>query len=190
MYCLFDPSCTFVAFSVQNSGGRPIDHVVVMRCTVSQCWFVLLRQTWCTLVSGERFVSYGFHPCLVFLQSNTKFPSSLSYVTFLTARTWNFVYAICNFLLLLFMIWCTSSDSTGLIATRTWCFLITRAILSDVPSTSGRTTRRRFAESLFCFLFEGFISCHVASLSWQEPEEEVNILLLMKVSDRDRNVKR
>ena len=28
--------------------------------------------------------------------------------------------------------------------------------------------------------------CHFASLSWQEPEEEP---LLMKVSDRDRNVK-
>jgi len=36
MYCLFDPSSTFVGFSVQNSGGRPIDHVVVMRCMVSQ----------------------------------------------------------------------------------------------------------------------------------------------------------
>ena len=47
MYCLFDPSSTFVGFSVQNSGGWPIDHVVVMRCMVSQCWFVLLRQTWC-----------------------------------------------------------------------------------------------------------------------------------------------
>jgi len=33
------------------------------------------------------------------------------------------------------------------------------------------------------------ISCHVASLSWQEPEEELIKLLLMKVSDRDRNVK-
>jgi len=54
-YCVFDPSSTFVWFSVQNSGGRPIDHVVVMRCMVSQCWFVLLRQTWCTLVSGKRF---------------------------------------------------------------------------------------------------------------------------------------
>jgi len=37
MYCLFDPSSTFVRFSVQNCGGRPIDHVVVMRCVVSQC---------------------------------------------------------------------------------------------------------------------------------------------------------
>jgi len=26
------------------------------------------------------------------------------------------------------------------------------------------------------------VSCHVASLSWQEPEEELNKLLLMKVS--------
>jgi len=59
-----------------------IDHMVIMRCMVSQCWFVLLRQTWCTLVSGKRFASYGFHLCLVFLQSSTKFPSSLSYVTF------------------------------------------------------------------------------------------------------------
>ena len=33
------------------------------------------------------------------------------------------------------------------------------------------------------------ISCHVASLSWQEPEEELNKLLLMKVSDSHRNVK-
>ena len=33
------------------------------------------------------------------------------------------------------------------------------------------------------------ISCHVTSLSWQEPEDELNRLLLMKVSNRDRNVK-
>jgi len=33
------------------------------------------------------------------------------------------------------------------------------------------------------------ISCHVASLSWQEPEEELNKLLLIKVSDRARNAK-
>ena len=33
------------------------------------------------------------------------------------------------------------------------------------------------------------ISCHTASLSWQEPEEELIKLLLMKVSDRDRNIK-
>ena len=33
------------------------------------------------------------------------------------------------------------------------------------------------------------ISCHVVSLSWQELEEELNKLLMMKVSDRDRNVK-
>jgi len=33
------------------------------------------------------------------------------------------------------------------------------------------------------------ISCDVTSLSWQEPEEELNKLLLMKVSGRDRNVK-
>ena len=31
------------------------------------------------------------------------------------------------------------------------------------------------------------ISCHVTSLSWQEPEE-LNKLLLIKVSGRDRNV--
>ena len=37
VHCLFDPSCAFVSFSVQNSGGRPIDHVVLMRCMVSQC---------------------------------------------------------------------------------------------------------------------------------------------------------
>jgi len=91
MYCLFDPSSTFVRFSVQNSGVRPIDHVVIMRCMVSQCRFVQLRQTWCTLVSGKRFASYGFHLCLVFLQSSTKFPPRLSYVTFLTACTWNFM---------------------------------------------------------------------------------------------------
>jgi len=29
----------------------------------------------------------------------------------------------------------------------------------------------------------------VASLSWQDPEEELIILLLMKVSDRERNVR-
>ena len=29
-YCLFDPSSTFVGFSVKNSGGRPIDNVVAI----------------------------------------------------------------------------------------------------------------------------------------------------------------
>ena len=33
------------------------------------------------------------------------------------------------------------------------------------------------------------ISCHIPSLLWQEPEKELIILLLIKVSDRDRNVK-
>jgi len=32
------------------------------------------------------------------------------------------------------------------------------------------------------------ISCHVASRPWQEPEEELNKLLLTKVSDSDQNV--
>ena len=30
------------------------------------------------------------------------------------------------------------------------------------------------------------ISCHVSSLSWQEPEDELNKLLLMKVSERPK----
>jgi len=34
------------------------------------------------------------------------------------------------------------------------------------------------------------ISCHVTSLPWQKPEEELNkLLLLTKVSDRDQNAK-
>ena len=61
MYCLRDPSSTFGRFSVQNGSGWPVEHMTIMRCMVSQCWFVLLRQTWCTLVSGERFASYGLH---------------------------------------------------------------------------------------------------------------------------------
>ena len=32
--------------------------------------------------------------------------------------------------------------------------------------------------------------CDIPSLLWQEPEKELIILLLIKVSDRDRNVKR
>jgi len=31
--------------------------------------------------------------------------------------------------------------------------------------------------------------CHVTSLSWQKPEEELIKLLLIKVSDRDQNIK-
>ena len=105
MYCLSDPSSTYVGFSVHNSGGRPIDHVVVMRFIVSECWFVLLRQTWCTLVFLVKGLLVMDSTCLVFLQSSAKFPSSLSYVTFLTACTWNSVYAICDFLLPLFILW-------------------------------------------------------------------------------------
>jgi len=86
-------------------------------------------------------------------------PSSLSYVTFLTARTWNvYMQSVISCSCLSFG--CTSSVFkvfTGLTATGTWSFLITRAILSDIPSTQGRMTRCRFTESLFCFLFEGFI---------------------------------
>jgi len=105
VYCFFDPPSTFVGFSVQNCSGRPINHVVILRCMVSQCWFVLLRQTWCTVVSGKRFTSYGLHLCLMFFQSCAKFSSSPSYVTFLTAWIWNSVYIICNFLFLLFVLW-------------------------------------------------------------------------------------
>jgi len=38
MYCVHDPSSTFVGLSVQNSGVQPIDHAVVVRCMVSQCF--------------------------------------------------------------------------------------------------------------------------------------------------------
>jgi len=33
------------------------------------------------------------------------------------------------------------------------------------------------------------ISCHVTSISWQEPEEELKKLHLMKVSGTDRNLR-
>jgi len=49
-YRFFDPSSIFVRFSVQNWSRRPIDHVVVVRCMVSQSWFVLFRQTCRTLL--------------------------------------------------------------------------------------------------------------------------------------------
>jgi len=42
MYCLFDPYGTFIWFSVQNSGGRPIDHVVVMTTT----WSIWDSRAW------------------------------------------------------------------------------------------------------------------------------------------------
>ena len=51
MYCLFDPSSTFVRFSVQNSGGWPVDHVVIMRCMVSQFYSDRLDARW-FLVKG------------------------------------------------------------------------------------------------------------------------------------------
>jgi len=83
-YCFSGLSSTFVRFSVQNCTGRPIDHVmIIMRSVVSQYWFVLLRRTWCTLVSGKRFTSYGLHLRHMFFQSCAKFSSSLSYVTIL-----------------------------------------------------------------------------------------------------------
>jgi len=103
----------FCRFSVQYCSGWPTDDVVVMRCMVSQCWFVLLRQTWCTLVSGKRFTSYGLHLRLMFFQSCTKLSSCLCYVTLLTANKWNFVHTICNFLLLLLSIlWMTKVPDT------------------------------------------------------------------------------
>jgi len=33
------------------------------------------------------------------------------------------------------------------------------------------------------------VSCHITSLLWQELEEELNHLFLMKVSGRDKNIK-
>jgi len=79
--------------------------------------------------------------------------------------TWNYVHAICNFLLL-FILWMHQVFSvfTGLTATGTWCFLITRAILSDVPSTWSKTTRRLgllnlvFVSSLKIFIFICFLT--------------------------------
>jgi len=75
MYCFFDLPNTFVRFSVQNYSGRPINHMVIVRCVVSECWFVLLRQTWCTLVSDKRFGSYVLQLHLMFFQSCTKLSS-------------------------------------------------------------------------------------------------------------------
>ena len=38
MYCLFDPSSTFVRFSVQNCSDRPLNHMV-MRLSLSPPWY-------------------------------------------------------------------------------------------------------------------------------------------------------
>jgi len=58
MYYLFDPSSSFVRFSDQDNGGRPIDHVVIMRCMLSQFWFVLLRHTK-SVISSFSCLSFG-----------------------------------------------------------------------------------------------------------------------------------
>jgi len=79
MYCFFDLPNTFVRFSVQNYSGMPINHMVILRCVASQCWFVLLKQTWCTLVSGKRFGSYVLQLRLMFFQSCTKLSSYIGH---------------------------------------------------------------------------------------------------------------
>jgi len=79
IYCFFDPSCVYAWFPVPNYRSLPIDHMVVMKCMVSQSWFVLFWQTWRPLASGERLVSYGFHFHLMFFQSCATFSPSLSY---------------------------------------------------------------------------------------------------------------
>ena len=38
MYCFFDPSSTFVRFSVQNCSDRPLNHMV-MRLSLSPPWY-------------------------------------------------------------------------------------------------------------------------------------------------------
>jgi len=48
---------------------------------------------------GRHLYSASAH-IIVHFQSCTKLSSCLSYVTLLTASTWNFVYTVCNFLLL------------------------------------------------------------------------------------------
>jgi len=39
----FDPSNTFIRFSVQNGSGRPIDHMVIIRCMASADLFCTER---------------------------------------------------------------------------------------------------------------------------------------------------
>jgi len=51
---------------LSNYRSLPIDQLVVVRCMVSQSWFVLFCQTRCPLASGERLVSYGFHLPIMF----------------------------------------------------------------------------------------------------------------------------
>jgi len=80
MYCFFDPPSTFFRFSVQNCGSRPINHMVILRCMVNQCWFVLLRQTWC---SGKRFTSYGLHLRLIIAALRSRFRHSILQLWFL-----------------------------------------------------------------------------------------------------------
>jgi len=62
IYCFFDLSCVSVRFSVQNYRSLPVDHMAVVRCMVSQSWFVLFWQTWCSLTSGGSVsISHGLH---------------------------------------------------------------------------------------------------------------------------------
>jgi len=86
-----------------------------------QCWHVLLRQDLMHIgLWWKLHQFFGFHLCLVFFQSCVKFSSSRYYITFLTACTQNLVHTICNFLLLLLILWCTNSVFkvfTDLIAT-------------------------------------------------------------------------
>jgi len=115
-YSFFDPSSIFIRFSVQNFSRRPIDHVVVVKCMVSQSWFVLFRQTRRTLLPGKRFTTYDLYFRLVFFQSCAIFSSSFSYLTFLTVSTWNSVYAINDFFLHLFVRYgplCTKFESSS-----------------------------------------------------------------------------
>jgi len=118
IYCFVDSSCVSVWFPVHNYRSLPIDNIVVVRCMVSQSWFVLFRHTWRSLASGEKLVSYGFHFRLMFIQSCAKFSPSLSYVTLITATTWNFINTICNFFLLLFMLWSKSCSKSSLKSTK------------------------------------------------------------------------
>ena len=59
---------------------------------------------------------------------------------------------------------------------------------SDVHLERGTTNYKAGGGQLYAEPHVRQISCHVASLPCQEPEQELNKLLLTKFSDRDHNV--
>jgi len=195
-----------------------VDYIVIMTCMVSQSWLISFRQTGWTLTSckwslteipnGQRhsqeFVNGGTSrgsggrnstAAKPRWGSGGEIPRNGKQMRMQTSKISN--TGIQKYFRTISVCYCQSIDQQNIFGRlRVTCtYALPPATSLQMDQGSGTHPKGETAffepgrQQLHSEPHIRPISCHVASLPWQEPEEELNKLLLTKVSASDRNVK-